>query len=105
MNFWWVMILAGAITFATRLSFIWLLGNRNVPDWMRRGLRYVPPAVLTAIVFPEVLLVGAEISLLPWHNPRLVAALVAGVVAWRTRNALWTIVVGMLVLWLVQQWE
>ena len=102
MNLWITMFLAGVLTFLTRLSFIWLFGRVEIPDWLRRSLRYVPPAVLTAIIFPEVFVNQGSLVVPPWNNSRLVAALVAGLIAWRTRNVLLTIVAGMLVLWLLQ---
>jgi branched-subunit amino acid transport protein len=36
-----------------------------------------------------------------WGNGRLLAGLIAALVAWRTQNVLWTIGVGMVVLWLL----
>jgi branched-subunit amino acid transport protein len=93
-NVWLVLITAGLITFGLRLSFIALFGRLSVPDWLTRALRFVPPAVLSAIIFPEVLLPGGELDLSPL-NPRLLAALAASLVAWRTRSLALTIVVGM----------
>lgn len=98
MSFWLVMILAGLTTYAIRLSFIVLIGRREVPLLVRRALRFIPPAVLTAIFVPDILLpAGAlDISL---GNERLLAGLAAGLVAWRTKNAVLTVIVGMAVLW------
>ena len=56
MSLWLIIILGGLITFAIRLSFILFWGRLNVPDWLQRALRFVPPAVLTAIIFPELLI-------------------------------------------------
>lgn len=93
-----VLIFGGLLTFATRLSFIALLGRFEPPEIVTRALRYVPPAVLSAIIFPEVLLRdGALVT--PWANPRLIAGLIAAFVAWRTRNVLLTIAIGMLAFW------
>lgn len=95
-----VLIIGGLLTFATRLSFIALLGRFEAPEVVTRALRYVPPAVLSAIIFPEVLLRdGAFVT--PWANPRLYAGVVAGLIAWRTRNVLLTIGVGMAVFWVL----
>ena len=98
---WLAMIVAGLATYLIRLSFIWLFGRQAVPEWLRRVLRFVPPAVLTAIVFPEVLMPSGQLDL-AFSNARLAAGLLAALVAWRTRNAMLTIVVGMLVLWILQ---
>jgi branched-subunit amino acid transport protein len=101
MNIWLVMIVGGLFTFATRLSFILLLDRIKVPDWFRRGLRFVPVAVLSAIILPE--LTSPDGSLfLSWRNPQLLAGAVAILVAWRTKNVILTIVAGMAALLLFQ---
>lgn len=102
MSIWLTMFLAGLATFLTRLSFIWMAGRWEMPGWLRRGLRYVPPAVLTAIIFPEVFVQDGELILSPLANARVIAGVAAALVAWQTRNTLLTIGVGMLVLWLSQ---
>src|SRR5512145_1704007 len=96
---WITLFLAGLLTFLTRLSFIALWGRWAPPEWLRRSLRFVPPAVLTAIIFPELLI--REGAFTPF-NPRLLAGVVAVFVAWRTKNIVWTIVVGMGILLLLQ---
>jgi branched-subunit amino acid transport protein len=95
------LALAGLLTFATRLSFIALLGRVETPPLLSRALRYVPPAVLSAIVFPELLLKEGKVDV-TLHNQRLLAGLLAVLVAWRTRSVLLTIGVGMGALWLLQ---
>jgi branched-subunit amino acid transport protein len=97
---WVVMIAVGLLTFATRLSFVLLLERWQPPEIIRCGLRYVPVAVLTAIFIPEMLITNGNISL-TLLNQRLIAGLVAILVAWRTKSALWTIALGMLVYTLI----
>jgi branched-subunit amino acid transport protein len=101
MSIWLVMLLGGLITFAIRFSFIYLFGKFHIPETVRKSLHYVPPAVLSAIVFPELFLQDGmlDISL---QNVHLLAGLVAVLVAWYSRNTLLTIVVGMLALFLFQ---
>lgn len=97
---WIVMIALGLLTFATRLSFVLLLDRWQPPEIIRRGLRYVPVSVLTAIFIPELLVSDGNLIFTPL-NPRLIAGLVAILVAWKTKSALWTIALGMLVYTLV----
>jgi branched-subunit amino acid transport protein len=101
MNIWLVMLLGGLITFGIRFSLIYLFGRFQVPDTMRKALHYVPPAVLSAIIFPELFL-RDEMLNLSLDNVRLLAGLAAIVIAWFSRNTLITIVVGMIVLFLLQ---
>jgi len=101
MNIWWILVIAGALTFGMRFSFIYLLGNVKLPDVVRRALRFVPPAVLTALVLPELLMPAGYLDL-SLANHRWLAGLIAGLVAWRTKSAVITILVGMGALWLFQ---
>ena len=102
MNVWLVMLLGGLITFGIRFSFIYLFGKFHIPEVVRRALHYVPPAVLSAIVFPELFLHDGALDL-SLGNVRLLAGLVAVLVAWYSKNTLLTIVLGMLAL-IVFQW-
>ncbi len=101
MKIWLIMILGGLITFGSRFSFIYLFGRFEIPGTIRRALRFVPPAVLTAIILPELLIRAGEMEL-SFSNERLLAGLAAGLVAWRTKNVLLTILAGMTVLLLLQ---
>lgn len=94
MNIWLTLLLAGALTYLTRLSFIWLLDRVSVPRIVERGLRFVPLSVLSVIIFQEVLIRDGSLAL-GLDNTRLLAGLVAVVVALRTRSALLTIGAGM----------
>lgn len=94
MNVWAVMILGGLLTYGIRLSFIFLLGRLSIPEAGKRALRFVPSAVLSAIIAPALLLPEGRLDLTP-GNFRLLAGAVAVLVAWRTKNALLTIAAGM----------
>jgi branched-subunit amino acid transport protein len=103
MNIWLVMLLGGLITFLIRFSLIYLLaeGRLQVPETVRRALHYVPPAVLSAIVFPELFFHEGALDL-SLENARLLAGLIAIAVAWFTRNTLITILAGMIALFVLQ---
>jgi len=101
MNIWLVMLLGGLITFGMRFSLIYLFGRLHIPETMRKALHYVPPAVLSAIIFPELFLHDQELHI-ALDNFRLLAGLVAVLVAWFSKNTLLTIIAGMLALFLLQ---
>ena len=101
MNIWLVMLVGGVLTFGIRFSLIYLFGKLHIPETVRRSLHYVPPAVLSAIIFPELFLKDGELYL-SVDNVRLLAGLVAVGVAWFSKNTLVTIIVGMVALFLLQ---
>jgi branched-subunit amino acid transport protein len=92
---------AGLLTFLTRVSFVALLGRVEVPEVLVRALRFVPPAVLSAIVANEVLVRDGAVDFSS-GNLRLFAAAVATAVALFTRNVFLTIAAGMAALWTLQ---
>ncbi len=101
MNLWLIVLGMGIVTFGIRLTPIVLLGRIEIPLIVQRALRFVPPAVLTAIIVPELLYRNDQLDV-SLTNVRLLAGLIAIVVAWRTKNALITIAVGMIALWVLQ---
>ena len=102
MSQWLIVIAIGIGTYLLRFSFIGLLGTRPMPVWAQRPLKYVAPAVLAALVLPAVVLVDGRADLTPLGNPRFLAAVVAGMVAWRIKNVAAVILVGMSLLWVLQ---
>ena len=100
---WWAVILVvGALNFLARLSFIAVFARFEVPPVVARALRFVPAAMLTAVVVPAVVFAAPGTLAFTYTNPRVVAAAIAAIVAWRTRNAVATMGIGMLTLWLAQ---
>ena len=98
---WVTIIAAGLLTYATRLFPIISYGRFEIPSQVERALRFVPVAVLTAIFLPEMAYIQEEL-MLSFRNPRLLAGLLAIGVAWRSKNVMYTILVGMLTLWVLQ---
>jgi branched-subunit amino acid transport protein len=110
---WGVLVVVGVATYAIRLSFLHLFGRVDeVPPRVRAALTYVPAAVFAALVVPDVVPldaagaatgtdVGAALLALV-SSERTLAAVVAGVVAYRTRNVALTVAAGMGALWLLR---
>jgi branched-subunit amino acid transport protein len=101
MTIWLIMIGLAIGTFLIRVSFIQLLGKREVPPLLARSLRFIPASILSALVVPQILTRNNALEL-SLANPQLVAGMIAGLVAWRTKNVLLTIVSGMVALWMLQ---
>ena len=98
MTLWLIMIGMGLVTFAARASFIFLPPHTRIPGALQRSLKYVAAAVLPALIMPNVLFHGSTPGTsgsLPFDAIRLVAALVATLIAWRTRSMVATIFAGM----------
>lgn len=96
---WLLLATIGLGTWLIRLSFLALLGRvERVPPAVERVLSMIPAAVLAALVVPGITRTQGHLDL---GTARFFAGVLAAVVAWRTKNVLATIAVGMGVLWLL----
>ena len=99
---WLAIIVIGIGTFALRASFIELGGRFALPAPVTRALRFLPAAVLSAIILPAILRGEAGDLYFGIDNPRLIAGIVAALVAWKTKSVLMTLAAGMGTLWAMQ---
>jgi len=98
---WAVVLVVGVATFAIRYSFVYLFGRIDgVPPRIEEALRFVPAAVLAALVAPAIVDPGPTLAATVLDD-RFLAGAVAAVVAWYTENMFATIAVGLLTLWAV----
>lgn len=82
MNVWLIIVALGVLTYAARFGFLGLIGDRDLPPWVLRHLRYTGVAVLPGLVAPLVVWPDAAAGGL--DPVRLLAAAVTlGVGAWR----------------------
>ena len=98
MKLWIVIFSVGLLNYLSRLSFIAFFANRSVPPWLARMLKFVPAAMLTALIVPMVIAAtaaGGEVQI----DARLPAAVIATAVAYRFRGSIPTLVSGMTALW------
>lgn len=89
---WLIIVMLGIGTFLIRFSFLGLIGDRKLPDWVLRHLRYTPVAVLPGLVAP--LVVWPEATGGALDAPRLAAALATVVVGLWIKSATWAIIAG-----------
>ena len=101
---WLVMIVGGIFTFGTRFMMLSGWVAHGLPRWLIDALAFVPIAVLTAILVPAVLIDPATQQIIVMGNARIVAAVVATIIALLTRNVIATISSGLATLWFVQWW-
>lgn len=89
---WIVIIALGLGSFGLRFMFTGLVGNRAMPDWLLRHLRYTAVAILPALVAPQVIWPAATDG--SFDLPRVAAAAVTLTVGLFTKNVLMAIFTG-----------
>lgn len=97
---WIVIVLLGLGTYLIRFSFLGLIGNRTLPDWVLRHLRYVAVAVLPGLIAPLVVWPQATGGHL--DPARLAAAFIAFGIGIFSKNTVASIIGGMIALYGMQ---
>ncbi len=97
---WSLIIYCGMITFLTRFSMIALLKKDTFNKKTKVVLSYVPSAIFPAIIFPLVFL-DDNGSLELENNPKILAAIVAVLVGYFSKNILLTIFLGLISYWII----
>ncbi len=101
MTLWLAVLAIGAATYALRVAFLASGRPGRVSPLLQEALRFVPVAVLSALIFPALLLPAGALDI-TIGNPRLLSGILAVLVAWRTGSALVTVGTGLGALWILQ---
>lgn len=91
-NLWIIIIALGAGSFALRFVFLGIVGNRPMPAWVLRHLRYTAVAVLPALIAPLIMWPAATNGAI--DAPRLAAAGMTLLIGLVTRNLLAAMICG-----------
>ena len=91
-NVWLVIGALGALTYLTRFVFLGLIGDRRMPPWLLRHLRFTGVAVLPGLVAP-LLVWPAATGGEPDPARLLAAAVTLAVGMWR-RDVIQAVLAG-----------
>lgn len=84
------------VTYIPRLLPVWVLSSKSLPPLIVKWLRYVPVAVLAAMLFPSLLVQEGHIDV-GLDNLFLWAAVPTFLIAWKKRSLFGAVIVGMVV--------
>tara|TARA_B100000749_G_scaffold280455_1_gene276748 strand:- start:186903 stop:187226 length:324 start_codon:yes stop_codon:yes gene_type:complete len=101
-NYYWTCIAGIAIgTYLVRCSFILFHEYIKLPRFIKKGLPYLPVAILPALISPSIIFHVGQVHWL-YGNERALAACTALLVSYKTKNMIATIVVGFLTLFFLK---
>ena len=95
---WFSIIIAGILTYFTRMTMIALVDRDLLGDKIKAVLEYVPSAVFPAIIFPAIFIndYGLFVEI---NDPKIFAAIVAVIVGYLSKNIIATISSGLVSYW------
>jgi|TARA_A100000164_G_scaffold287412_1_gene260432 branched-subunit amino acid transport protein len=95
---WLSIIIAGILTYLTRMTMIALVSREMLGDKIKAVLEYVPSAVFPAIIFPAIFIndFGSFVEI---NDPKIFGAIVAVIVGYFSKNIIATILTGLLSYW------
>ena len=97
---WLSIIIAGILTYFTRMTMIALVDRDMLGDKIKAVLAYVPSAVFPAIIFPAIFIndYGTYIEI---NDPKIFGAIVAIIVGFFSKNVIATIFSGLISYWFI----
>tara|TARA_B100000989_G_scaffold87087_1_gene62726 strand:+ start:755 stop:1069 length:315 start_codon:yes stop_codon:yes gene_type:complete len=97
---WLSIIIAGILTYFTRMTMIALVDRDMLGDKIKAVLAYVPSAVFPAIIFPAIFIndYGTYIEI---NDPKIIGAIVAIIVGYFSKNVIATIFSGLISYWFI----
>ncbi len=91
----------GLVTYLPRFIPLALFAKRDVSPWFSEWLSFIPPALLAALLVPELILSkSTQGMVLDFSNPKLLVAVPTFILAAKTKSLGGTVVGGMLLYWL-----
>ena len=97
---WLSIIIAGILTYFTRMTMIALVSRDMLGDRIKAVLAYVPSAVFPAIIFPAIF-INDYGSFIEINDPKIFGAIVAIIVGYFSRNVIATILSGLISYWII----
>ena len=97
---WLSIILAGIITYLTRMTMIALVSRDMLGPRIKAVLAYVPSAVFPAIIFPGIF-INHYGTIIEVNDPKIFAAIIAIVVGYFSKNVIATILSGLFSYWML----
>ena len=97
---WVIMVITGFLNFAMRISMFSGLFKGEITPSLRSILRFVPIAVLSAVIAAAVFIDTAD-SAISLDIPKVLAATIAAIIAWFTQSVIATITVGLAAIWII----
>ena len=97
---WLSIIIAGILTYFTRMTMIALVSRDMLGDRIKAVLAYVPSAVFPAIIFPAIF-INDYGTFIEMNDPKIFGAIVSIVVGYFSRNVIATILSGLISYWII----
>ncbi len=98
-----IVLVMALVTYVPRWLPLFLLAQQRLPRGFVEWLDLIPVAILSALVFPDLLLRGNPRELVLLH-PKVLVAVPTLLFALKTRSLGGTIFLGMLLYWGVSRW-
>ena len=97
---WLSIIIAGILTYFTRMTMIALVSREMLGNRIKAVLAYVPSAVFPAIIFPAIF-INDYGTFIEMNDPKIFGATVAIVVGYFSKNVIATILSGLISYWII----
>ncbi len=92
----------GLVTYIPRWFPLFFLSQRKLPQWFIEWLDLIPVAILSALIFSDLFVIG-DPRHLEVFQPKSIIAIPTFLFALKTKSLGGTVIVGMMLFWLASR--
>lgn len=93
-----VILGVAIVTYISRALPILALAGKKLPKDLEICMKYIPPAIFSALIIPDIFNFNNELS---FFNPKSISAVIVLLVSWKTKSLALSIVFGVLAITLL----
>lgn len=99
LSFLFLFLAMGVVTYVPRWLPLLLLSRTRLPSWLETWLEFIPAAILSALIVPQLVCAGSP-PRVDIFRPEAIVAVPVFLFALKTRSLGGTVVLGMALFWL-----
>lgn len=82
------------VTYIPRVLPMLILSNRSVPDKISKWMSFIPVSIFAALIFSDIFFWENQFNVDPINNVKLIPSVIVFFVAYKTKNLLLSMVLG-----------
>ncbi len=92
------------VTYLPRVLPMLVLNNRSIPEKVSKWMSFIPVSIFAALICSDIFFWKSQFNIDPVSNIKLIPSVIVFFVAYKTKNLLWSMVLGISAITLMVYW-
>ncbi|WP_277631549.1 AzlD domain-containing protein [Atopococcus tabaci] len=92
----WLIIGMAVVTYLPRVLPVLMLSNREISAPLKKWMSFIPVAIFSALVFSDIFFWNDTFNAHPFDNAKLIPSIIVFYLAYKTKNMLLSMMMGVL---------